>query len=178
VDHVAPLERSFPWRGAALVALVVAAVELMALLALAGVRLVPPLHTAQAPAATPATTPAAHSKPATHPKTTPAHKPAVVRATPLRAHSRLSVLVLNGNGITHAAANEAAGLLRRGYRAASSADAPNHDYTRSLVLFAPGYAREGRRLAHELGVKIVGPLDGMTPAELKGSQLVVILGDS
>ena len=177
MDHVAPLGRSFPWRGAALVALAVALLELMALLALAGVRLAPPRHVAQQPS----TTPAAHAKPAAaKTKRPPVHKPAVVRfaATPLRARSRISILVLNGNGITHAAATEAAALLRRGYHAATSADAPNHDYARSLVLFGPGYAREGRRLAHELDVKIVGPLDGMTPSQLKGSQLVVILGGS
>jgi hypothetical protein len=88
------------------------------------------------------------------------------------------VLVLNGNGVTGAAGREASHLLARGYRRATSADAPNHDYARSIVLYAPGWSREGRRLGHDAGVRIVGPLDGLRRSQLRGAQLVVILGDS
>ncbi|HET7571160.1 MAG TPA: LytR C-terminal domain-containing protein [Gaiellaceae bacterium] len=175
MDHVAPLERSFPWRGLALAAGAVALAELVALLAVAGVRLAPSLRSSH-PAATTAAAAPTHTTAARH--AAPTRTTATATPAPLRPRSRVSVLVLNGNGITHAAANEAAALLRRGYRAAGSADAANHDYARSLVLFAPGYEREGRRLARDAGAKIVGPLDGMKPSQLKGSQLVVILGDS
>ena len=51
-------------------------------------------------------------------------------------------------------------------------------YAHSLVLFAPGFEREGKRLGRDAGISIVGPLDGLTPSQIKGSQLVVILGDS
>ena len=38
--------------------------------------------------------------------------------------------------------------------------------------------REARRLAHDAGVRAVAPLDGMTPSQLQGAQLVMILGGS
>lgn len=181
MDHAGslPLERRpFPWRTAALVAGLVALVELAVLLALAGVRLAPSVHPASSPAAT--TAPAV-----THPAatTTAAAATHATRAPafgvqPLRPRSRTSVLVLNGNGITHAAGDEAARLVAKGYRGATPADAPSHSYARSLVLYAPGWEREGRRLGHDAGVRVVGPLDGMRPSQLKGAQLVLILGDS
>ncbi|HET7568833.1 MAG TPA: LytR C-terminal domain-containing protein [Gaiellaceae bacterium] len=181
MDHAGqlPLEqRQSPWRLAALAATAVALVELALLLAVAGVRLAPSLHRhASSPAAAAATPPVV-----THAATTTAAAatttPARPRVQPLRPRSRVSVLVLNGNGVTHAAADEASRLVAKGYRGASSADAPSHSYARSLVLFAPGWQREGRRLGHDAGVKVVGPLDGMRPSQLKGSQLVLILGDS
>ena len=42
-------------------------------------------------------------------------------------------------------------------------DAPRHDYARSLVMFRPGFAPEARRLARDLKIRIVGPLDGLGP---------------
>jgi hypothetical protein len=172
VDHAAPsFERSFPWRTAALAAGAVALVELLVLLVVSGVRLAPGLqHPAAAKTAAPA---AAHAAAAARTRVrTPAH----ARPQPLRPRSRVSILILNGNGVTGAAGREASHLLARGYRGTTAADAPNHDYARSIVLYAPGYAREGRRLGHDAGVRIVGPLDGMKPSQLRGSQLVVILG--
>ena len=45
------------------------------------------------------------------------------------------------------------------------------------VTTAPrGFEGEGRRLARDLGVRVVGPLDGMRPAQLHGAQAVLILG--
>ena len=177
MDHAASsLERSFPWRTAALAAAAVALVELLALLVVSGVRLAPgPRQTAAAAAPKTAAPAAAHAAAAARKRTrTPAH----ARPQPLRPRSRVSILILNGNGVTGAAGREASHLLARGYRGTTAADAPNHDYARSIVLYAPGYAREGRRLGHDAGVRIVGPLDGMKPSQLRGSQLVVILGGS
>lgn len=177
MDHAGslPLERRpFPWRTTALVAAAVALVELAALLALAGVGLAPSLH--HAPPTTASTAPTATRSPATTAAAQTSRTPA--RVQPLRPRSRVSVLVLNGNGISHAAGDEAARLLARGYRGAVPADAASHSYARSLVLYAPGWEREGRRLGRDAGVQIVGPLDGMRPSQLKGSQLVLILGGS
>jgi hypothetical protein len=47
---------------------------------------------------------------------------------------------------------------------------------RSLVMFRPGYEAEGRRLARDLRVRIVRPLDGMRPRQLLGAHLVLIIG--
>ena len=46
----------------------------------------------------------------------------------------------------------------------------------SLVMFRPGFAGEGRRLARDLHVRIVRPLDGMRTSRLLGAHLVLILG--
>jgi hypothetical protein len=167
VDHASPLDRPFPWRGATAVLALVAAAELAGLLALAGVRLLPSRHDAAKGATS---TPAATRQAPTRRRPVPAR--------PLHPRSRVSVLVLNGNGVTGAAGSEAEGLLARGYRHALAADAPSHGYARSLVLFTPGYRREARRLAGDLRVPTVAPLDGMRGSQLRGSQLVVILGDS
>jgi LytR cell envelope-related transcriptional attenuator len=174
VEFAQLLERPFPWRTATLVAAAVALVELVGLLALAGVRLAP-IHrsTPDRAAAAAPQTPATHARPARTLTRTPA-----ARTHPLRTRSQISVLVLNGNGVPHAAGNLATRLLAHGYRHAVPADAPSHGYARSLVLFRPGYAREAHRLAREIGIRAVSPLDGMRPSQLRGSQLVVILGGS
>ena len=176
MEHAGRLDHPFPWRTAAVAAAIVALAELVALLAVAGVRLAPGLRHAKGPAAAqtvaPVTSPARAAAP-TH--TTPAPTRA---AGPLRPRSRASVLVLNGNGVTGAAGREAQMLLARGYRGATPTGAANHDYARSIVLYAPGWEREGKRLGRDAGVRIVGPLDGLKPSQLRGSQLVVILGGS
>ena len=159
MEHVQPFNRPFPWRAAALAAAVVALAELTALLALAGVRLFHVHHGSTSPAA--ATTPAG-----------PANK-AVVR--PLRARSRVSVLVLNGNGVSGAAGTEATQLLARGYRHAVPADASS-TYAQSVVLFRPGWQREAERLARDVGIRAATPLDVRLPTSKRSYQLVVILG--
>jgi LytR cell envelope-related transcriptional attenuator len=154
VEHVQPFGRSFPWRAAALSACAVA------LLALAGLRLLAIHHGA------------ASTRAGTTPAGVAARKPVVV---PLRARSRLSVLVLNGNGIAHAAGEEATQLLSRGYRSAYPTDAPS-TYGRSLVLFRPGREGEAKRLARDAGIRTVSPLDGRLPRTDARYQLVLILG--
>ena len=170
MEHVPPFERPFPWRTAAAVLALLATAELIGLLVLAGVHLVPSLDRA-----TPRGTVASAARPSQ--LRAPARRQ-IAPAQPLRPRSRVSVLVLNGNGVTGAAGAEAERLLSRGYRHAVAADAPNHDYARSLVLFAPGWEREAQRLAQDTQIRVVAALDGMRPSQLRGSQLVVILGDS
>lgn len=86
------------------------------------------------------------------------------------------MLVLNGNGRQGAAGAAAARVSRRGYRIRGVANAPSHDYARSIVMYRPGFEGEGRRLAADLGIRVVGPLDGMRPRELHGAHTVLILG--
>jgi hypothetical protein len=102
----------------------------------------------------------------------------VVPSVPLRARSRVHVLVLNGNGVQGAASTEAVRLQGAGYRIGGSENAQRHDYARSMVLYVPGWVKEARRLARDAGIKIVAPVDGLTPSKLKASQAVVILGSS
>ena len=161
------IPRRFPWRTATLAVGVVAALELVALIALVGIRVAPDHHRTPAGAAT--TAPKRHAAPAArHLASLPSH--------PLRPRRRVRVLVLNGNGIAGAAAAEAQRLRLAGYRIGGAANAPGGDYVRSTVMYAPGWAKEAHRLARETGVRGVGPIDGLRRSQLRGSKLVILLG--
>jgi len=172
VDHAEHLQRAFPWRTASVVLAAVAALELVALIGIGATHLASSLRSR-------ATTPPATAARAA----APARKHVVLRVaavprTPLRPRGRLSVLVLNGNGVNGAAGAEATSLATLGYAASRAADAPRHDYARSMVLYVPGYLREARRLGHDAHVRLIAPADGASRAELRGSELVVVLGGS
>jgi hypothetical protein len=156
----------FPWRSAALVAGAVAAVELLLLVIVGGALLAKP-------DATPRRT--AHRATASA-KTKPAPRPAHRTPAADLPRRKVSLLVLNGNGRTGAAASAAARAGRRGYHVASVGNAGSHNYPRSLVMYRRGFEGEGVRLARDLGIKVVGPLDGMRPRQLHGAHAVVILG--
>ena len=95
---------------------------------------------------------------------------------PLRPRGRISVLVLNGNGVANAAGAAATELLARGYRHAIPTDAPSLDYARSLVLYRPGWQREAARLARDSRIPTVAPLDGRIAPQYAHVPLVLILG--
>jgi hypothetical protein len=98
--------------------------------------------------------------------------PAPVAKVP---RSRTIVLVLNGNGRTGAAATAASRVQSRGYKIGAVENAPRQ-VERSLVMYKPGFAGEGTRLGKDLGVELVGPLDGMRVGELGRAHVVFILG--
>jgi hypothetical protein len=162
-----------PWRTATLVASLVAAIELVLLVVAALLLLAKPLahavrHHAEATAAAPVAKKAA---PAVHKAT----KKAKV-AKPKLLRSSTGVLVLNGNGRTGAASAAAARLDGIGYRVRAKGNAKRQDYATTVVMYRRGYEAEGRRLASDLHVKVVGPLDGLAPSALHGAQLAVVLG--
>jgi hypothetical protein len=45
-----------------------------------------------------------------------------------------------------------------------------------VVMYRPGYAAEGARLARDMRVRVVRPLDGMRPSQLLGAHVVLIVG--
>jgi hypothetical protein len=47
---------------------------------------------------------------------------------------------------------------------------------RSVVMYRPGRRPEAQRLAADIGVALVGPLDGIKLRQLHGAQVVVVLG--
>ena len=149
MEHAHPLDRPFPWRTLALAASVVAlgAGSVVALV--------------DRPTATGAEPGSARQGPA---------------LPPLRPRSRISVLVLNGNGISGVAGTEATAILARGYRHANPSDAPQLDYARSVVLFRPGWQREAERLAQDSGIRAVATLDGRVAAAYAHVPLILILG--
>ena len=164
-----------PWRTAALVAAAVAAVELVLLVVVGGALLAKPSADSNArPAKKPAS---AATKQAAARKASVA---AAVKRAPAPAakltRQKVSVLVLNGNGRQGAAAATAGRVSRRGYRIGGVANAPRSDFTRSLVMYRKGFEGEGRRLARDLGIRIVGPLDGLRTSQLHGAHAVVVIG--
>jgi hypothetical protein len=43
-------------------------------------------------------------------------------------------------------------------------------------MYRAGHEAEAKRLARDLKVKVVGPLDGMRPAELLGAHVALVVG--
>lgn len=157
-------------------AVAVAAVELLLLVILIGALIgkpdssdgQAPAATAKAPA-TKATTKAATAKAGKDAKAAAVAKPELKR-------KQVSVLVLNGNGRQGAAASTAGKVSGRGYKIGGVANAPSHEYASNMVMFRRGFAAEAERLARDMGIKLVGPLDGIRAAELGGAHAVIIVG--
>jgi LytR cell envelope-related transcriptional attenuator len=172
VDHPLPAPDALvrPWRIAAYVAVGIAAFELLLLLLIGGGKLVGFVaDRVQLAAQQQALAPAPQ-----HPRSVAAHHVTRVPAAQ-RSRRRTAVLVLNGNGRTGAAAAAAARVHARGYKIGAVTNAPR-EVPRSIVMYRPGFAGEGRRLGRDLGVKVVTPLDGMRARALGRAQLVFILG--
>ncbi|HET8893603.1 MAG TPA: LytR C-terminal domain-containing protein [Gaiellaceae bacterium] len=166
MEYAEPLSRPFPWRAATLVAAALAAVEFVVLIVVGAFLLARPIHHNAAKAST---TPA-HTRVAAH------VQHIRVSAHALLPRTHVSVLVLNGNGVAGAAARMAAQLHGLGYRIGGKRNAQRHDYARSIVMYVPSYAREAQRLARDTGIRLVSPVDGLTPHMLRGVKLVVLLG--
>jgi LytR cell envelope-related transcriptional attenuator len=159
-----------PWRTAAFVAGAVATIELLLLVVVGGALI-----------AKPSTSTGVRSVAKVH-ATKASHNAAAAkihRAAAPAAHlarGKVSVLVLNGNGRQGAAASVASRVSRRGYRIRGVANAPRSDFTRNLVMYRRGFEGEARRLARDLGIRIVGPLDGLRTSQLHGAHAVVVVG--
>jgi hypothetical protein len=176
VDHLlaAPDAVVRPWRVAAYVATAIAAVELMLLLVIGGGALLDAAsHRLRLEAKDRALAPSSSPRES---------KPVARKADPIpvakRPRSGTVVLVLNGNGRTGAAATAASQVKAEGYKVGRVGNASRADFARSLVMYRPGFAGEGRRLAKDLRVGQVGPLDGMRASALGRAHVVFILGAS
>jgi hypothetical protein len=95
---------------------------------------------------------------------------------PLLPRRLVSVTIMNGNGVSGAAASEASRVRARGYIVGKVGNAPRGSYGHSVVMYRAGRIREGRRLARDLGIAIVSPLDGLRKADLHGAKLAVVVG--
>ena len=172
MDHplAAPDALVRPWRLAAYTAGAIALAELLLLLVIGGGALVESVSQRVQVAARER----ANAQPA------PARKPTTKTRPPVAAakipRGRTVVMVLNGNGRTGAAASAASRVQSRGYRVGAVGNASSTDFARSLVMYRPGFAGEARRLAKDLRVKQVGPLDGIRARDLGRAQVVFILG--
>ncbi len=173
MDHplAAPDALVRPWRLAAYIAGAVAVAELLLLLVIGGGALIETVsHRVQLEARERALAPPERkSQPAAARKQTPV-------APAKTPRDKTVVMVLNGNGRTGAAASAASRVRSRGYRVGTVGNASSTDFSRSLVMYKPGFAGEARRLAKDLRVKQVGPLDGIRARDLGRAQVVFILG--
>jgi hypothetical protein len=175
VEHAYDAQRSVtPWRTAAIVAAAVAAVELFALVLL-GVIVGAKLMTDKAETIV-AQTQASKNEAATagtDEPTTQAGNTAPIAALP---RSRTSVIVLNGNGIPAAAAVGSDRVRKFDYVIAGTGNAPRTDFQRSVVMFREGFKGEALRLAKDLKIRRVTPLDGLTKRDLRGAHLAYVVG--
>jgi hypothetical protein len=158
-----PIQITWRWRTVALVAAGVAGLELVGLV-LAGSALLArsSAHAAAIPAKRP------HRAASKRHRTT---------AAPLLARARTAVLILNGGGRAGAAAAEAQLARAHGYPISRVGNAPTRGYGRSVVMYRARFRREGLRLARDLRIGLVGPLDGVRPRLLGRARVVVILGN-
>jgi hypothetical protein len=158
-----------PWRTAAYVAAAIAAVELLLLLFIGGGRLA-----SWASARVELAAEERALAPVREPEQATARKQAPTPAAK-RPRAKTVVLVLNGNGRTGAAAAAATRVRSRGYKIGAVTNAPEL-VPRSIVMYRPGFAGEGKRLGGDLGVRLVTPLDGMRAKDLGRAHVVFILG--
>ena len=103
-------------------------------------------------------------------------KPKPEPMLPLLPRRVVSVTILNGNGVSGAAASEASRVRARGYIVGRVGNAPRGSYGHSVVMYRAGRVREARRLARDLGVAIVSPLDGLRKGDLHGAKLALVVG--
>ena len=152
-----------PWRNAALIASGVAAFELLLLLIIGIALLSKPLT--------------AHAKQAalTHALGSAKAPGRPEPKSPTLSRAQTSVLILNGNGRPGAAATAASRVRARGYPMPATGNAPRN-FGQSVIMYRAGRRPEAQRLARELGVRLVGPLDGITVRRLHGAQLALVLG--
>ena len=169
MDHPLRLDRVElavrPWRTATVLIAAVAAIELVLLIVIGGALLAKPDPVGRrATAKASAVTAKKHVVPAA--RVAPAELP----------RRKVRVVVLNGNGRQGAAASAASRVSGRGYRVGTVGNAPRQDYPQSIVMYRRGFEGEAQRLARDLGIQLVSPLDGMRPAQLHGAHAVYILG--
>jgi len=161
VEHALSSPQSHPWRTIAVVVAGIATLELVGLVVVGAALLAKPvIHHARAGTA-------ANKNPT---------EPAGAPAKPILPRGSTSVAILNGNGISGAAATEASRVRARGYLIGEVGNAPRSGYGRTVVMYRAGRRPEALRLARDLRIGLVSPLDGLRPRDLLGAQLAVVVG--
>jgi LytR cell envelope-related transcriptional attenuator len=170
-SHSLPaLDAVRPWRTATLIASAIAAGELV-LLVLVGIALI------GKPLSEHANKAAAAKLAVPSPKKPTQASPIKFKVTKTSlSREATRVTVLNGNGQQGAAAARAGLVRQHGYPIAAVGNAPKTDYTRTMVMYRGRFRPEGARLAKDLGIRIVTPLDGLSAPALEGAHVAVIVG--
>jgi len=177
LDHSVEYEPLQPWRAAAMIATGIAAVELFLLLLIGFVlgakAFSDKTETATIAAIKRQVPQAAQTQTSNEQKPAEAQKKEEPQVLP---RGRTSVVILNGNGIPGAAAVNADKAHSMHYIITATGNAPSTDFARSMVMFRPGFKPAAQRLAKDMGIKAVTPLDGITKGDLQGAQLALIIG--
>jgi hypothetical protein len=162
MEHALPSPQSHPWRTIAVVAAGIATLELIGLV-VAGTAIF----------GKPVAEKAARAAAVKH-TSAPAHK---APTRPVLARRKVGVTVLNANGVAGAAAAEASQVRARGYRIRVVGNAPSGgDFSQTMVMYRPGFRPEALRLARDVGIRLVWPLDGLHPGALHHAQVAIVLG--
>jgi hypothetical protein len=156
-----------PWRTATLVASSTAAFELVLILILGVALLGKPLSERMRDTAQQRTLGITTEAKA---------KPKIASTKPTLSKAETTVMVLNGNGVSGAAHEAASRLEAAGYSIGEVGNASRTDFTRSVVMYRPGYRGEAMRLARDMRIRIVGPLDGIKARELMGAHVALVVG--
>jgi hypothetical protein len=177
MDHSVEYEPIQPWRVAAMIATGIAAVELFILLLIGFVvgakAFSDKTETATVAAIQREVPKAAQTQAAENKPAESAKKKQEPKVLP---RGKTSLVVLNGNGIPGAAAVSADTAHSLHYIVTATGNAPSTDFARSMIMFRPGFKPAAQRLAKDMGVKAVTPLDGITKGDLQGAQLALIIG--
>jgi hypothetical protein len=171
MEHTLPsLRLDEPWRTRAIVAAALALIELVVILGVVLLLVGRPISERVSAAAEARVL--APAKPAKKPK----KKTKPAQALPKLERGETSVMVLNGNGETGAAHAESARVRQLGYLIGTVGNAPRNDFPHSLVMYRPGHKPEALRLAKDLRIRNVTPLDGLSQKDLLGAHLAYVLG--
>jgi len=179
MDHPVEYEPFQPWRIAAMVATGIAAVELFILLLigfLVGAKAFSDKTETATIAAIKREVPQSAQTQSSEQKPADASQKKKEKVPKVLPRGRTSVVILNGNGIPGAAAVNADKAHSLHYVITATANAPSTGFARSMVMFRPGFKPAAQRLAKDMGVKVVTPLDGITKGDLQGAQLALIIG--
>jgi apolipoprotein N-acyltransferase len=179
MDHPVEYEPLQPWRTAAMIATGVAAVELFILLLigfLIGAKAFSEKTETATIAAIKREVPQAAQTNGSDQKSAETTQTQKQKEPKVLPRSRTSVVVLNGNGIPGAAAVNGDKAHSLHYIVTATGNAPSTGFARSVVMFRPGFKPSAQRLAKDMGVKAVSPLDGITKGDLQGAQLALIIG--
>jgi hypothetical protein len=161
VEHALSNPSRHPWRTIAVVAAGVATLELLALVVTATALVAKPM--------------AKHARAEAVKRAAAPQQTKVPTRAPL-ARRLVTVTVLNGNGVSGAAADTASRVRARGYKIRKVGNAPRSGYGRSVVVYRAGFRPEALRLGHDLGIGLVSPLDGLRVRNLAGAKLAVVVG--
>ena len=97
-----------------------------------------------------------------------------------RPPAEVPTIVLNGSGVTGAAAGYSAALAAAGYPLTEpdGANADGENVATTVVFFAPGFAVEAAAVATAIGAPTLAPtaLPTVPPGQIAGASVVVVLG--